>query len=331
MRSEALPTPSLHPSAWRRRWFTGTGRQAQLSRPVISIGNIAMGGRGKTPVVAHVARMLVEWGHRPAILSRGYGRRIRESGVVVVSDGRHLLADLDRSGDEPLMLARETPGAAVLVCADRRMAGELAERNLGATVHVLDDGFQHVKLRRDVDIVIVSAGDLQGRPLPAGRLREPVAAIAAADALVIDGPGGPEDGVTAGEGQEVFRLRREVGEVTPLEPERPWSAGRRVAVVVAGIVRPERLAESAAAAGWTVAETMGFADHHQYTRRDLARIADRWQATGADAVLTTAKDAARLMPLRPLPVPFGVVPLRVSVEPAPVFAAWLQERVGARP
>ncbi len=106
-----------------------------------------MGGRGKTPVVAYVARLLVEAGERPAILSRGYGRRRQEDGVVVVSDGRHLLADLDRSGDEPLMLARTVPGAAVLVCERRALAGALAERRFGATVHVLDDGFQHVDWR----------------------------------------------------------------------------------------------------------------------------------------------------------------------------------------
>ena len=128
--------------------------------PVVSVGNIAMGGRGKTPLVALVAGLLVAAGERPAILSRGYGRRIREDGVVIVSDGTHVSADLDRSGDEPLMLARAVPGAAVLVCDQRAIAAALAERVLGATVHVLDDGFQHRSMRRDLDIVAMAPQDL---------------------------------------------------------------------------------------------------------------------------------------------------------------------------
>ena len=146
-----------------------------------------MGGRGKTPVVAHLARLLLEAGERPAILSRGYARRRPEDGVVIVSDGTHLCADLDRSGDEPLMLARAIRGAAVLVCEVRALARTLAERALGATVHLLDDGFQHRQLGRDVDLVIIAPEDLQDRRLPFGRLREPVSALARADAVLVDG------------------------------------------------------------------------------------------------------------------------------------------------
>ncbi len=131
-----------------------------------------MGGRGKTPLAALVARLLVAAGERPAILSRGYGRRTREDGVVIVSDGTHMLADLDRSGDEPLMLARAVPGAAVLVCEQRAIAAALARRVLGATVLVLDDGFQHRSMRRDLDLVVVAPEDLRGRRAPFGRLRE---------------------------------------------------------------------------------------------------------------------------------------------------------------
>src|SRR5204863_6685133 len=129
-------------------WKTGTS-------PIVSIGNIAMGGRGKTPLVAHVARLLVAAGERPAILSRGYARADRADGVVVVSDGDHLQADVARGGDEPFMLARQLPGVAVLVAEDRALAGRLAERAFGVTVHLLDDGFQHLQLARDADIVLV--------------------------------------------------------------------------------------------------------------------------------------------------------------------------------
>ena len=146
-------------------------RAHRLARPVISIGNISMGGRGKTPLAALVAQMLVDAGERPSILSRGYGREIASDGVTVVSDGHAVLSDLAHSGDEPLMLARAVPGAALLVCEQRALAGTLAERALGCTVHVLDDGFQHHQLHRDIDIVIVTAEDLAGRPMPFGKLR----------------------------------------------------------------------------------------------------------------------------------------------------------------
>ena len=130
-------------------------------------------------------------GERPAILSRGYGRRDAADGVVVVRDPGGIRSDLDRAGDEPLMLARQLEGVAVLVCPDRHLAGRLAEHHFGCTVHVLDDGFQHFALRRDADIVVVTREDLPppdvDRPpktLPTGRLREPIDVLAAADALI---------------------------------------------------------------------------------------------------------------------------------------------------
>ena len=134
----------------------------------ISIGNLAMGGRGKTPMAIHLARLLLEAGERPAVLSRGYGRRYVEDGVVIVSDGAAIRADLDRSGDEPMLIALAVPGAAVLVSDERRLAAVLAERVLGTTVHVLDDGFQHRTMARDVDIVIITPGDLADRRVPFG-------------------------------------------------------------------------------------------------------------------------------------------------------------------
>ena len=151
---------------------------------MISVGNLSVGGTGKTPVVAAIAEWLLARGERPAVLSRGYKRRDPVPGVVVVSDGTTVRAGLDRSGDEPLMLAHALPGAIVCVAGDRYLAGALAERSLGATVHVLDDGFQHFALDRDVDIVLVAARDLQDSTLPSGRLREPPDVLIAADAIV---------------------------------------------------------------------------------------------------------------------------------------------------
>ena len=170
----------------RRRAWEQPGRQRRLRRPVISVGNLRVGGTGKTPVVASIARMLADMGERPAVLSRGYARRRPVDGVVVVSDGVHVRADLDRSGDEPLMLAKSIPGVAVLVGQDRYLAGRLAEERLGVTVHVLDDGFQHLPLARDTDLVLVTPEDVRdGRTLPAGRLRESLETARQAHALLV--------------------------------------------------------------------------------------------------------------------------------------------------
>lgn len=305
--------------------------------PIVSIGNISMGGRGKTPVVHLVTRWLIEAGERPAILSRGYGRRTREPGVVIVSDGTHLLADLDRSGDEPLMLARALPGAAVLVCEVRATAAALAERALGCTVHVLDDGFQH-PIARDVDVVLVAPDDLNGRRLPFGRLREPVSALSRAAAVVVDDGGASDDAREAttraiarvAPQAKVFRLARQLGEVRPFDSA---AVGRlaqgRPVVALAGIANPERFARALVDAGWIVADVVAFPDHHRYRARDLRRASDIARAHDAAAILTTEKDGVRLRPLRPLqtPVPVGIVPLAVRVEPD--MRPWLLERIRA--
>jgi tetraacyldisaccharide 4'-kinase len=315
-----------HPTPVRRAWYAVQGRQRALRRPVVSVGNISLGGRGKTPAVIRLAQILLDAGERPAILSRGYGRRRREDGVVVVCDGLHLMADLDRSGDEPLMIARAVPGAIVVVCEQRWLAGALAERALGATVHLLDDGFQHVTLARDVDLVVVAPEDLQGRPVPFGALREPSASLAAADAVIIDADGAA--GADADPGRLLFHLHRRLAAPVPLEPDRPWHGGAGPVVAMAGIANPGRFTRALEAAGWAVARTLAFPDHHRYRASDLAAAATAVRDTGASAVLTTAKDAVRLLPLRPLPVAVAAVPLDVTIDPVDRFQSWLLARLG---
>jgi tetraacyldisaccharide 4'-kinase len=304
-------------------------------RPVISIGNLAMGGRGKTPVTALVARMLVDTGERPAILSRGYKRREPDDGVVVVSDGRTIHAGLDRSGDEPLMLAERVPGAAVLVCDVRATAAALAEETLDVTVHVLDDGFQHRSIDRDVDIVIIAPDDLKSRRVPFGRLRSPVSALAKADAVIVDGEmarAGFDESAAAlpkaeGRPVQLFFLKRSLGAPRLLSGSPPLPPGRWPVVAVAGIARPERFTQSLREAGWHVATTLKFRDHHAFGRRDLDRIVETAREHGAGAVLTTSKDAVRLRQFQPFAVPLAEVPLDVAVEPAEEFRGWLSSRL----
>jgi tetraacyldisaccharide 4'-kinase len=318
----------------RRSYYRGRGRQRQLERPVISVGNLRVGGSGKTPTVAHIARILLEMGERPAVLSRGYARESATDGVVVVSDGRRICADLGRSGDEPLMLARTIEGVRVLVSPDRYLAGRLAELHLDATVHVLDDGFQHLTLARGTDLLIVSADDLaDARTLPTGRLREPLAAASAAHAVLV--PAGTDEhartvaaslGVAA-----AFRLVRRTGEPRRLDllgASAPARASVPV-LAVAGVARPDRFFEELRAAGWDVKRTVPFPDHYRFSRADAAALAEAARAAGARAIVTTEKDLVRLLPFRPLPLPVMWLPLTAGLEPASAFRAWLAARLAA--
>lgn len=307
----------------RERYSARPDLRKRLRHPVISIGNLAVGGRGKTPIAACVARMLMEMGERPAVLSRGYARQEPDDGVVVVRDPEGIRADLPRAGDEPLMLARQLPGASVLVCEDRYLAGTLAEQHLGATVHVLDDGLQHLQLDRDIEIVLVGPEDV-ARPetLPAGRLREPLDTLVVADAVLA-----PDEVIVDLRGVEIpiFRTRRFLGD--PIAEDEAIPPGPVLAV--AGIARPEAFFESLRTNGRQVAHTLSFPDHHAYSRRDLQRIAEAARASSATVVLTTEKDYVRLLPLRPFSLPVGFVPL--TMEPAPIdeFRAWLAESLNA--
>jgi tetraacyldisaccharide 4'-kinase len=307
--------------ARRRREFYAArpDRRLRLRRPVISVGNIAVGGRGKTPMVACIARLLLDMGERPAVLSRGYGRRRADDGVVVVRDAVGMRADLDRAGDEPLMLARQLPGAAVLVSPDRYVAGRIAEQHLGATVHVLDDGFQHLHLDRDIDLVIVSADDVDGSAvtLPGGRLREMPDSLIAADAVFAEDDRVLE-AVSRDAVYETFRLRRVVGAVD----------GGTV-MAIAGIAGPERFFEDLRAAGHQLVATEAFRDHHRYSRGDLDRLVRTARAAGAARIVTTEKDFVRLLPFRPFPLPIAWVPLTMEPDPLPEFRGWLAGALNA--
>jgi tetraacyldisaccharide 4'-kinase len=288
---------------------------------VISVGNLSVGGSGKTPVVATLARLLLEMRERPAILSRGYARRTPVDGVVVVSDGERLLEPVERSGDEPQMLARALPRVPVLVCPDRHLAGRVAERQLACTVMLLDDGFQHLPLGRDVDVVILPASDLDDAVLPGGRLREPLDAACSADCLLVPGPDEDVARVAAAfDRMPVFRLSNRYQSVRPLDAAAP--AGNRI-VGLAGIARPERFFTALRELGYELARELRFPDHHWYTAKDLDRIRAVVRDTGADLVVTTEKDAARVE-RQP---GWAVLPMTAVIEPADQFALWLRDRL----
>jgi len=303
----------------RRRIERQPQRQRGLARPVISVGNLSVGGTGKTPVVAAIAQWLVDRGERPAILSRGYARADAVDGVVVVSDGRAIRSALEQSGDEPLMLARQVPAAVVCVSPDRHLAGTLAERELGATVHILDDGFQHLELARDLDVLVTTVGEIpNGRVLPMGRLREPIDAAARAHVLVVS------DATAGAAASEAWALgiSQSCGVTRKLGQPISASVSNSVPVAefdtkvlaVAGIANPVRFGQSLKDAGWKVVDAMAFKDHHRYSSSDVVAIQSRMTSSGATAVFTTEKDAVRFEPhLGELPL--YRVPLRVEFDP----------------
>ena len=311
----------------RRRWYEShPGRRHRLRQPVVSVGSLSVGGSGKTPFVQLVATLLRDANERPAILSRGYGRRARSDGVTVVRDAEAIRVDLDRAGDEPLMLARALPGVAVVVAAERHLAGRLAEERLGATVHLLDDGFQHLQLARDIDLLVMDAREFD-RPttLPSGRLREPVGAAARADAIVLSGAAAGE-AVRLGDRlgiPRVFEFARRSG-----SPTVAVTAATQV-LAIAGIARPERFFDDVRALGAQFVDGLGFSDHHPYSVADVRAIAERARASHVDLVLTTEKDLVRLLPHQPLPFELGVLPLVVEMPQRAEFRSWLLARLAA--
>ncbi len=285
--------------------------------PVISIGNLTVGGSGKTPLAAEIARMLIEMGERPSILSRGYARKIFDEGVVIVSDGTRVLTGVERSGDEPQMLARAVPRAAVLVSSSRYAAGRIAESRLGCTVHVLDDGFQHFDLIRDIDLLVAPDASEGTRTLPFGRLREPLDAASAADALLV------ETSVRSADVQArpTFAFSRSLA----------GPVSDKAAFAFAGIAMPQRFFGDLEKAGWKLTGRRSFGDHHHYSEREIEEVARAAKSSGAEVILTTEKDIVRLgsdhrssTDVNPRIL---AVPLEVAI--APAFAPWLAQRLRA--
>jgi len=315
----------------RRAWYERPGARRRLRRPVISVGNLSVGGTGKTPLVAAIATWLVSIGERPAILSRGYARTVKTRAATVVSDGTSVRADVAHAGDEPLMLARAVPGAAVVVCGDRHAAGLVAEEALGATVHVLDDGFQHLPLARDLDIVVTSAGTLAGDAvLPKGRLREPVSVLSRAGIMVVVGATDAEaqaEADTYGVARGIGATRR-LGAPVAVQGEAPTRDSLLVAM--AGIGHPAQFVDALTADRWRVVDTCAYPDHHWYAPADLAAVARRVAAAGAWGVATTDKDAVRLEPLAPLPVAVARWPLTLDVPGWDVVTSAIRQVLGGR-
>jgi tetraacyldisaccharide 4'-kinase len=343
MKASHIDPPPRPRGPWQ--WLYGTGhrlryrwyrRRAQrLPKPVVSVGNLHWGGGGKTPLVAATAAWLRDADWKVAILSRGY--KSRGEGVRVVSRGEGPLLGPMVAGDEPVLLAGQLPGVAVLVCPDRYHAGRQALYRLDVEpdVFLLDDGFSHLRLHRDLDVLTFPAADTfgGGRLAPSGRLREPLAAAARADAVVMSGVG-----VDAGAGRELATALRAFGFQgpgfsAPVRAETPRRVpegdpvaldGRRV-LLVSAVARPQSFADTARGLGAEIAGDLRFPDHHPYPDASLDEIRRALRQHDAELVLVTSKDRVKLQGR--LELPLAELPIRA--EPEAAFFEWLETRLAA--
>lgn len=321
--------------ALRRRWYQKRARA--LPRPVISIGNLHWGGTGKTPLTAAVAAHLRDRGLAVCILSRGYAGEGR--GVRVVSVGGGPLLGPKVAGDEPVLLAGELPGVAVVVGPDRWLAGQKAMQRLDPVpdLFLLDDGFSHLALRRDLDLLAFPAADPfgGGRLPPGGRLREPLAAAARASAVILTGLSDLTDLSTGLSGAALAKALRPYGFAGPgftsrTVPGRPRWIGRHGELpagvpvfLVSAVARPDTFTAAVRSLGYEIAGELRFPDHHAYPPASLERIATAWKASAAAAVLATSKDRVKL--LGRLDLPLAELPVRAAPEEA--FWRWLDGEV----
>lgn len=293
--------------AYRQGWLVSS----HVPCRVVSVGNITIGGTGKTPLVILFAEWLQQAGYRVAVLSRGYKRTSRDR-QLLVSDGRRVCATVAEAGDEPYLIARRCPAAIVAVGSDRAGLARWILKQFPVDCFLLDDGFQHLSLQRDADVVLLDATDAAGLDamFPAGRLREPLAGLARASAVVITRAESKDD---------VQAIRRRLASVpgpssAPAEvlfqPESLVAVSGETSMtidecrgqnawLVSGIGNSESFRRSVEAAGIRMAGETRFQDHHGYSAYDVKAAEAQAHAAGAEWLLTTEKDAGKLAPLVP--------------------------------
>lgn len=327
--------PLTLPASWLYRFATvvhnslfeaGLLKIHRLPQPVISVGNLTVGGSGKTPLVAFVSRYWIERGQSVAVLSRGYRRRDSEA-FRIVSDGRDILADVGEGGDEPIELARSVSGLVVAVGADRFRVGMEVVRGFAPQIFILDDGFQHRRLFRSLDLVCIDASEPVAdlRLLPAGRLREPLTSLNRASGLVWTRwrQGLPSERLASSvmgvfrEPIPVFRASQDNVGFTRLdagaETLPPDALKAEPVGVLAAIARPTRFVDDVRAAGARVVWSATRRDHHRWHGEEVARLLEKARRHGARAAVTTGKDAVKMRGLPGLPLPLYRMDVRMEI------------------
>ena len=305
-----------------RRYERGRVKSFYVGCPVISVGALTAGGSGKTTAAMWIAEALCRAGRRVAILSRGHGgRRMQRGGVV--SDFIGLRLSADEGGDEPYMMARRLPGVMTCCGRDRLASAQMAISEYGVDTLVLDDGFQHRRLARDLDILVFdSAAPLgNGYLLPRGPLREPLSSLNRADIILVRG----NEELPFSFRGESFRLHYVISDITDLAMVQSMGKnalmGLKV-VLFAGIARPEAFADTLRKAGAEVVAQAVYPDHHLFTARELVDLQELALRVGADCIATTEKDAVRI-DRQWERIPMRVVRIDVDIERPEALSALL--------
>ncbi len=323
--------PLLSPAGWLYGRITevrnflydrNVFRAADLGKRTISIGNITAGGTGKTPVVAKVAEMLLDEGEKVCILTRGYGRA-EPRNRVLVSDGNSILADAVSAGDEPFEIAEKLSGKAVIVAdAARTAAAKWALEQCDVSVFLLDDGFQHRQVKRDLDVVLIDLTDPFGSGmLPAGELREPLRNLRRVDAFILTRCD------LAKSERETTRVIREHNMIAPIfTSHNSVKRIRRMngdecgspsdpVFAFCGIGNPDNFLATLENTGITIAAARRYRDHHRYTKRDIDSLIEEAAANDAKGLITTHKDSVKLAGLLPEDLPVYIVEIEPIIEP----------------
>ncbi|MBM4300434.1 MAG: tetraacyldisaccharide 4'-kinase [Deltaproteobacteria bacterium] len=293
----------LGASGRRALYARGLRKARRLPAPVVSVGNLTVGGAGKTPVVAFLARLWRDRGKRVAILSRGYGGRSRS--VTCISDGQNTYGKPPEVGEEPYWLARTLPGVAVYTGACRYAAGMAAWEKCKPDLFLLDDGFQHFQLHRDLDLVLLDAASPfgNGHLLPRGPLREPLAALAAAQSLILTRFDRERHQAQFATIHRAFPDKPLLtATIAPLsvtaypggQAQAPAALRHQALMAFAGLARPEVFAATLQALGVDLKGFRIFPDHHAFSHEELDNLTETARALGAGGLVTTGKDWARL-------------------------------------
>jgi tetraacyldisaccharide 4'-kinase len=330
------PLSAVYSAITRARlsmYRSGTFRSTKLDRPVISVGNITTGGTGKTPLVEWVARRLAQNGKRVCVLTRGY-RRSEPGERVLVSDGQTVFSTPQTAGDEAFLLATQLKGiAAVISDANRVAAGEDAIKHLRPDCFVLDDGFQHLRLVRDLDIVTIDATNPWGggRLLPEGRLREPFSGLSRAGCVVITrvDQAGDVDSLRQRISNystcPVFTSRMHTRALVPVNESLETLAEPIGAFC--GVGNPKSFFMKLRQEGYALVFERAMPDHHAYTQQDIDSIARAAKDAGAKSLITTAKDAVKLQPTN-LSLPCFSLDVEIAIDDAEEFFTLILSRVG---
>ena len=340
MKSIVLPPLSfLYGAVTRTRlslYRRGTFLTTKLERPVISVGNITTGGTGKTPLVEWVARTLAANGKKVCILTRGYGRKDPHL-QVIVSDGYGVLTSPAEAGDEPYLLATNLAGlAAVISSADRIAAGQEAIKDFGSNCFVLDDGFQHLRLARDLNIVTIDATNPWGGGslLPYGRLRESTEGLSRADCIVItrcDQVSSVDDLrseiLKVAGNRPIFQSHMRTSRVSSLKngPSTLASPARLAAFCAIG--NPSGFFNHLRRSGYELALEKSFPDHHVFSQDEIDSLIASAKAAGANSLITTAKDAVKLRTLS-FSIPCYVLEIEIAIDNGDELSRMILEATG---